>query len=381
MIGYKRNKAQKKNAAYKFAEAAYNGDVEWMQELVNELKTADPKSKLATRLQTKLDAGEMLSGKELMKAAEQITAATEKKNQSGHTNSSTDTQNAAESDSAAFERDRSLQEERRQEFEENLYREWGRNGTDFASARAKLEKDGGAGMESAEAFRIYTEAKNEAAAEAKADRFKVTVTESGEDSSAVRVASVSGGNVTVELADGRRVNISDITFENPNTAVLYKAAARMNAASANAMIEGFETVARGGSASDALNYVRGWQEAYNSARYGIDLSESRFAYTLTEEQLEAAKRAGINDRRRERATVGEKRTEKRKGTLHMETDASNISEAQKTAVEELERLAQALGIDIYLYSEADSTHNGWYDRTDGSIHLNLAKELSAEGTL
>ncbi|MGM9646767.1 MAG: hypothetical protein ACI3YH_01380, partial [Eubacteriales bacterium] len=379
--GYGQNKLQKRNTAYNLAEAAYNGDVEGMQELVNELKAADPQSKLATRLQTKLDAGEMLSGKELMKAAEQITAETEKKNQRGQTNSPTDQQNAAESDSAGFERERSLQEERRQEFEENLYREWGRNGTDFSSARAKLEKDGGAGMESAEAFRIYTEAKNEAAAEAKADRVRVTVTERGEDSSVVRVASVSGGNVTVELEGGSRINVSELTFDHPDTAVLYNGAARMNVASANAMIEGFETAARVGSASDALNYVRGWQEAYNSARYGIDLSESRFANTLTEEQLEAAKRAGKADRSRERANVGDTRTERRKGTLHRETDTSNLSKTQATAVEALERLAQTLGIDIYLYSESDSRHNGWYDNTDGSIHLNLAKELSAEGTL
>lgn len=382
------------------AQDVYGGSRENMQALVSDLLRVNSESSLGNRLQKKLDAGKSLSGRELAQIAEQISAAIDKKGgeESARTdrddtefedlspaleallaareNDSTATgNNTAEGASVALERERNLQEERWLEWERERYQELGRTGKDFATAREAMEKKGDARIPSAEAFRIYTEAQNEAATEAAADRVKVTVTESGEDSSVVRVTSTASGRVIVELDGGNRVAVSDITFASPDSAVLYNGAATMNVASANQMIEGFD------GSSDALNYVRGWQEAYNSARYGIDLSESRFASGLTEEQLEAATKAGKADRNRERATVGENRTEKRKGTLHREADTSSLSEAQAATVEALERLTQALGIDIYLYQEANSTHNGWYDRIDGSIHLNLAADLSAEGTL
>lgn len=75
------------------------------------------------------------------------------------------------------------------------------------------------------------------------------------------------------------------------------------------------------------------------------------------------------------------------GKLHFDGDRSALSARQETSLNALEVVADALGVDIYVYeSGTDSSGrrtgaNGWYDPKDSSIHLDLYAGANGEGTM
>ena len=81
---------------------------------------------------------------------------------------------------------------------------------------------------------------------------------------------------------------------------------------------------------------------------------------------------------------GERRTA---GKLHFDGDRSALTFRQKASVNALEVMADALGLDIYVYeSGTDGSGrrtgaNGWYDPKDSSIHLDLYAGANGEGTM
>ena len=75
------------------------------------------------------------------------------------------------------------------------------------------------------------------------------------------------------------------------------------------------------------------------------------------------------------------------GKLHFDGDRSALSARQETSLNALEVVADALGLDIYVYeSGTDGSGrrtgaNGWYDPKDSSIHLDLYAGANGEGTM
>ena len=76
-----------------------------------------------------------------------------------------------------------------------------------------------------------------------------------------------------------------------------------------------------------------------------------------------------------------------KGKVHFEGDRTKLNKTQRASLDAMEVLAKALGIQIYVFeSEVDENGNhvganGWYDPSDGSIHIDLYAGNSGKGTM
>ena len=76
-----------------------------------------------------------------------------------------------------------------------------------------------------------------------------------------------------------------------------------------------------------------------------------------------------------------------KGKVHFEGDRTKLNKTQRASLDAMEVLAKALGVQIYVFeSEVDENGNhvganGWYDPSDGSIHIDLYAGNSGKGTM
>ena len=69
------------------------------------------------------------------------------------------------------------------------------------------------------------------------------------------------------------------------------------------------------------------------------------------------------------------------GKLHFDGDMNTLTELQRGSIKALERLSDALGIDIYIETELGTNKNGWFDHSDNSIHISLDAGTDGRGTL
>ncbi len=168
-----------------------------------------------------------------------------------------------------------------------------------------------------------------------------------------------------------------------------------------------ESLAKGYDPADGLSaeiYAKGAAEAFLYGRSNFSeaemLSGRGFSSDLTEAQRNAAYRLGQvfreNQTTREEAAIRQKKAaakqsgsakKSQKGAVHYDGDRSRLTERQKTSVEALDKLAQALGVHFYLYeSERDADgkpigENGWYDQKTGDIHIDLNAGELGDGTM
>lgn len=144
----------------------------------------------------------------------------------------------------------------------------------------------------------------------------------------------------------------------------------------------------------AENYALGIREAF---QYGLwnaprqDLNNGPFSSGLTEHQRNVAYENGrIAARQRaaqEQAAKAKQSGQKETGKVHFDGDRSVLSERQRTSLSTLDTIADALGVQIYVFeSPVDAQgnrvgKNGWYDPDDGSIHIDLFAGSSGQGTM
>ena len=208
------------------------------------------------------------------------------------------------------------------------------------------------------------------------------------------IASVKDGEVMLRLEDGSTVNAMDVEFGSSEEGLLYENVANMNlnAATANAFIKGYD------HSMSVQEYTLGFREAYRYGEYGIrmnDMSTKGFSAMLSESQKSLAYELGKTDTKykieaREKA-IAEKASQtasKKKGKVHYAEGilTKNLTQRQQASLKGLETLAEALGVDIYIYESqvVDGKRqgaNGWFDRKDGSIHIDLHAGLNGEGTM
>ena len=151
-------------------------------------------------------------------------------------------------------------------------------------------------------------------------------------------------------------------------------------------------------------YARGAAEAFFYGRGNFTETELRngkgLSPVLTELQRSTAYRLGqiFQERQttKEEAAIAQKKAaakksgsvaQSQKGNVYYDGDRSRLTERQRVSVRALEKLAQALGVDFYLYeSERDAAGkpigaNGWYDQKTGDIHIDLNAGELGEGTI
>ena len=213
------------------------------------------------------------------------------------------------------------------------------------------------------------------------------------------IASINNGEITLRLEDGSTVSAKDVELASDAEGLLYENVVEMglNPATANAFIKGFNP----GDGLSADVYAKGFQEAYRYGTYNIPtsaMSQKGFSADLTEAQRTLAYNLGKTDAKYKFApkqakttstdTVNaEKNASKtaKKGKLHNTLKPTN--ETQRASLKALRVVAEALGIDIYTFeSEVNEKGervgaNGWYDKSDNSIHIDLHAGGTGKGTM
>jgi hypothetical protein len=208
------------------------------------------------------------------------------------------------------------------------------------------------------------------------------------------IASVKDGEVVLRLEDGSTVNAIDVEFGSPEETSLYDAVSQMNvnAATANAFIKGYD------HSMSVNEYALGFREAYRYGEYGIrmnDMSTKGFSAMLSESQKSLAYELGKTDmkykieaRQNAIAKMSSKTASPKSGKVHYAEGIrmENLTQRQQASLKGIETLANALGVDIHIFESqvVDGKRqgaNGWFDRQDGSIHIDLHAGLNGEGTM
>ena len=215
------------------------------------------------------------------------------------------------------------------------------------------------------------------------------------------IASTKDGKVTLRLKSGETVDAHDISFASENDGIIYEAISdmakdpeiRMNAVTANSMLRNFESNSKIGAGS----YIHGFKDAYRYGKYGFPESELEKGVFTSMLSPETRKMAYVQGREFGKATVESaqsaikpksKATEVSKGRVHYDgvDTKTNFSKLQKSSIKGIEVLAEALGMDIYLYesklvSGRRVGANGWFDYSDNSIHIDVYAGFDGKGTM
>lgn len=221
-----------------------------------------------------------------------------------------------------------------------------------------------------------------------------------------RISENSKNGLTLELADGRKVNSDDISFGTQNEAVLYNTikSLDLNAEEANQIVSNVPNMEEA-TPESIQKYVYGMHEGIMYGATGQAdsiIPETGFYADLSPEMKAYSKNLGriMNVRNTEAAqkSVSEMirnakkvntRVNKVKGNVYVESGfkgnvASNVadyaddafsglSERQSVSVEGIKFLAKRLGTDIYLFDSKQEgiRANGFYRKSDNSIHIDI----------
>ena len=214
----------------------------------------------------------------------------------------------------------------------------------------------------------------------------------------VDIDKAGGGKVSVKLADGRSVDATALEYEDSGEAELWRVIGQYaeDADSARALLEEY----RNGDL-DAYKYARGIEEAFLFGKLNLSPKEMEIKGSMVND-LSAAqrnvaytlgKRAGEKKAQQQKKDASQHDPKhRRKGAVHygydgQQLDKSKLKPAQRVGVEFAERLAQKKGMTFYFYRSfvqdgvrvyknakgetVPTQKNGWYDPSDGSIHIDL----------
>ena len=222
------------------------------------------------------------------------------------------------------------------------------------------------------------------------------------DGAAVQIADVEsagGGKLTVRLTDGSTADIRELSFPNVGEQELWRVLAEYadHAETARQLLKEY----RAGDLQ-AFEYAKGVEEGFLYGKLNIsDAEMSRrgsYVNLLNPMQKNMAYRygqyAGEKQAKRRKAESSERNAKReRKGGVYygyegQTVDKSKLSKAQRVGVSFAEQLARRKGITTYFYrfyvneqgqrvykdregNIVPANDNGWYDPSDGSIHIDL----------
>lgn len=211
-----------------------------------------------------------------------------------------------------------------------------------------------------------------------------------------------GENGTIRTKGGHTVSIRNVAFASTDDAILYSTIAKVSSSAniANTLLKQF----RSQDSLSAIDFAAGLMEAYEAGQIGEktvrELADAEFAGKLTTGQREAAynrgKRIGYKDAYRRQQEAKKKSGGKKEGKLHFDRKGRKFDSVRESSLAVMDTLAKALGVDIYVFesyvNEAGNrvymsdrgekkAPNGYYDPSDGSIHIDLNAGQSGKGTM
>ncbi len=155
---------------------------------------------------------------------------------------------------------------------------------------------------------------------------------------------------TVELANGKTINASDIKIADENADLVFKTATERightyTNESATAMIKGFES----SSVMSAPEFIKAWDEAYNLGKNNNPISQLSImpnAQTLSE-----AVRTNAYNIGKTLATVNPAPQRiKGKLTIDKSVDQKTLTKEDKTSIKGLEMLSNVFGVNVEVYA-------------------------------
>ena len=230
---------------------------------------------------------------------------------------------------------------------------------------------------------------------------KTIRTDTNEDIEQTGFESV-GENGTLSTKGGQSVSIRSVAFASFGEAVLYKTIAKVAASPqiANTLLRQF----RAQDSISAIDFAAGLMEAYEAGQIGdktaLELKDAEFAGKLTTGQREAVynrgKRAAHQKAYQRQQNVKKNSGGKKEGKLHFDRKGRKFDSVRESSLAVMDTLSKALGVDIYVYESyvneqgsrvylsdrgEKKAPNGYYDPSDGSIHIDLNAGQSGEGTM
>lgn len=222
------------------------------------------------------------------------------------------------------------------------------------------------------------------------------------DGVTVQIADVEragNGKLTVRMTDGSTADISELSFPNMGEQELWRVLAEYSedAEHARQLLKEYRAGDLG-----AFEYAKGVEEGFIYGKLNIDGREmsrrGSFVNRLNPMQKNMAYKygqfAGEKQAKRRKAEASERNAKReRKGGVYygyegQALDKSKLNKAQRVGVNFAERLARRKGITTYFYRSyineqgervykdrngniVPANENGWYDPSDGSIHIDL----------
>lgn len=231
------------------------------------------------------------------------------------------------------------------------------------------------------------------------------------------VASIKDGKMMLKLTDGRTVNADDVNYGTESEALVYEAVKEMGATAqaANVFVKGFKAVQEDGVTASA--YAHGLSDAYRYGKLGVPLNtvkDNPFLKTLNPGQQDyawrqgrkaAGKKAALNEakvRRPKGATASGKGgvyfTGRDGRVADWDSRMKNVvlKDTQESAMQTMKVLSNALGLKFYVHESyrdkngklvirdsngKERSANGFYDPSDGSIHIDLNAGVDGQGTM
>lgn len=219
----------------------------------------------------------------------------------------------------------------------------------------------------------------------------------------VGFAEPKNGKVRLRTSDGQVVEASDVQYASESEAIVFETISGMDipAKSANILIQAF----RSKEGTDAEAYAKAIQEAFEYGRLDILESELNLSSALDASQWDYVYRQGRKaagkQKAKEQSAIRKKEKtsngEKRKGTVHFDRKGRTFDAVRETSLKTLEKLAAGLGIDVYVYESYENESgdrvylddqgneveapNGFYDPSDGSIHIDLNAGQDGKGII
>ena len=375
------------------------------QGLVSKALEIDPNNARAQRMQSKLDKGENLSGYQLNLLASEANSAIREKNTSALTSALMEKgigKKKANKIAKYILDDPSLSNRVSNKIENNESLQsviddvLTNVNINWADIDAELAYD----PQSVSSAPQHQNVVNDSAGEEKEASDKVTIKKDGEEVEVkpLRIASLENGKMTIELEGGTVVSAGEVDFGD-GVGLVYQAASEMasrvggfNIDTANLFVQGFDPK----SGLTAAEYVHGFTDAYRFGAKGFPVSElesGTFTSKLTNEQRTRAYNLGkafgnenvankqakiVNTVTKNVENNSKSPSKVKKGKLHFDGSVvgKNLTERQKASLKGLRTVAEAMGIDIYIFESevVDGKRqgaNGWYDPSDNSIHLDL----------
>ena len=216
-----------------------------------------------------------------------------------------------------------------------------------------------------------------------------------------KIVSIDGGEAMIQTDSGT-ISANDIAFGDEKTDLLWRGTASFTGItpqSANGIIRAYL------GKESVSTYLRGAAQEFQNGYYNKN-SGGVYADKLTPAQREiiyglGQKSAGENTAKAQaKATAAKKATvskTEKVGKVHFDRKGRTFDAVRETALTTMEQLSAALGVEFYVYesyrnaagefvykdASGNEVHapNGYYDPSDGSIHIDLNAGATGKGTM